>query len=69
VPISSDPTGAIVQEAKRFFFEKKNQKTFALGCVAPSLRRAIKGEKSLFASFSPEKEGLPWLRQAHRSAA
>jgi hypothetical protein len=39
-----------------FFFEKKNQKTFV------TLRRSLQGtsapgQKSLFASFSSEKEG------------
>jgi hypothetical protein len=43
------------QEGKGFFFEKKNQKTFILfGFV-------LKTDKSLFASFSSEKEDLPSL--------
>jgi hypothetical protein len=43
---------------KRFFFGKKNQKTFATWCPCPSGNpggAAPKG-KSLFASFSSEKE-------------
>jgi hypothetical protein len=39
-------------QSKQFFFEKKNQKTF------PTLRRGKRAQshKSLFASFSSEKE-------------
>jgi hypothetical protein len=36
-----------------FFFEKKNQKTFIR---LPASTRALKRIKSLFASFSSEKE-------------
>jgi hypothetical protein len=44
------------EEGKRFFFEKKNQKTFArLGsCLGDAARRTT--VESLFASFSTEKE-------------
>jgi hypothetical protein len=45
-----------------FFFEKKKQKTFAhlgRGLWRPSAHAA--NEKSLFASFSSEKEGLPFF--------
>jgi hypothetical protein len=46
--------------SKMFFFEKKNQKTFT--GLAPSFRRdPRKRMKSLFASFSSEKEVLPSL--------
>jgi hypothetical protein len=47
-----------VKQGSKFFFEKKNQKTFAhLDGVFP--RAARNGIKSLFASFSSEKEDLP----------
>jgi hypothetical protein len=41
-----------------FFFEKKNQKTFPTlhPCRKPGRAQM---DKSLFASFSSEKEGLP----------
>jgi hypothetical protein len=41
-----------------FFFEKKNQKTFSHLLIAPGTAQM---EKSLFASFSSEKEeSYPW---------
>jgi hypothetical protein len=45
------------EEGQRFFFEKKNQKTFIRlrGC-RPSTGQRV---ESLFASFSSEKEDLP----------
>jgi hypothetical protein len=45
-----------------FFFEKKNQKTsIRLGAIA-GRQRAPRPNKSLFASFSSEKEDfLPYL--------
>jgi hypothetical protein len=47
-----------VKQGSMFFFEKKSQKTFLhLGGVFP--RAARTGMKSLFASFSSEKEDLP----------
>jgi hypothetical protein len=39
-----------------FFFEKKNQKTFPRWRRAPPGMRGAKVIKSLFASFSSEKE-------------
>jgi hypothetical protein len=43
---------------KRFFFEKKNQKTFDR-LAPPSEERSAQTNESLFASFSSEKEVLP----------
>jgi hypothetical protein len=51
-------------QEKRFFFEKKNQKTFLpLGSACGTARAAAlatprKQDKRLFASFSSEKEEL-----------
>jgi len=43
-----------------FFFEKKNQKTFIR--LSPSRGTgAAQTDKSLFASFSSEKEDSSWL--------
>jgi hypothetical protein len=44
-----------------FFFEKKNQKTFVRlrACWAPGTRAS---RKSLFASFSSEKEDASFLQ-------
>jgi hypothetical protein len=42
-----------------FFFEKKNQKTF-VSLVRVRCNRRIQRTKSLFASFSSEKEDLPF---------
>jgi hypothetical protein len=39
-----------------FFFEKKNQKTFYLFALRLITQAPRKGIKSLFASFSSEKE-------------
>jgi hypothetical protein len=44
-----------------FFFEKKNQKTFFSLAPRPNPNSRRKRMKSLFASFSSEKEGLPSL--------
>jgi hypothetical protein len=44
-----------------FFFEKKNQKTFSPFAPCPPGHTRRKGMKSLFASFSSEKEGLSFL--------
>jgi len=41
-----------------FFFEKKNQKTFTHFAQEIILSSKAQMGKSLFASFSPEKEGL-----------
>jgi hypothetical protein len=42
-----------------FFFEKKNQKTFALGGAGPcGSPRHCPGSKSFFASFFSKKEAL-----------
>jgi hypothetical protein len=41
-----------------FFFEKKNQKTFVRLGDAVGRQRASRPDKSLFASFSSEKEDL-----------
>jgi hypothetical protein len=47
---------SLAKERKVFFFEKKNQKTFAHGArVGRQVRDST--IKSLFASFSSEKEG------------
>jgi hypothetical protein len=47
-----------VKQGKRFFFEKKNQKTFTR--LTPlSEKSSAQTNKSLFASFSSEKEVLP----------
>ncbi|MCX7381643.1 MAG: hypothetical protein NT133_09580 [Alphaproteobacteria bacterium] len=43
-------------QGSKFFFEKKNQKTFARW--SPSVGQTP-ADKGLFASFSSEKEGLP----------
>jgi hypothetical protein len=43
---------------KMFFSEKKNQKTFYTDKSGESPRFLLIIDKSLFASFSPEKEGL-----------
>jgi hypothetical protein len=46
-----------MREGKQFFFEKKNQKTFSR--LTPSSgERSAQTNKSLFASFSSEKEVL-----------
>jgi hypothetical protein len=46
-----------------FFSEEKNQKTFiswlCQRCSSWPIRWEERGNKSLFASFSSEKEGLP----------
>jgi hypothetical protein len=47
------------QKEDLFFFEKKNQKTFAHWHRAAGRHRAPCPNKSLFASFSSEKEDLP----------
>jgi hypothetical protein len=44
-----------------FFFEKKNQKTFYPLAPQPNPKPRPKRMKSLFASFSSEKEGLAVL--------
>jgi hypothetical protein len=53
------PEGGVqVKEERMFFFEKKNQKTF--NRLHPrQTGKACAIHKSLFASFSSEKEGLP----------
>ncbi len=63
------------EASKRFFFEKKNQKTLApwspwAGAVPPAGRpnvppHSVRREQSLFASFSSEKEDsffFPFLK-------
>jgi hypothetical protein len=47
-----------------FFFENKNQKTFYPFAPCQNGRTRRKGMKSLFASFSSEKEGLSFLLEA-----
>jgi hypothetical protein len=42
-----------------FFFEKKNRKTFIHYSFIAGRQRAPRPDKSLFASFSSEKEDLP----------
>jgi hypothetical protein len=49
--------GAGGSMSKMFFFEKKNQKT-SIGLAPPFRRDPRKRMKSLFASFSSEKEVL-----------
>jgi hypothetical protein len=45
------------RESKRFFFEKKNQKTFVpAGCGAVSV--TARSNRSFFASFFAKKEAL-----------
>jgi hypothetical protein len=46
-----------VVSRKRFFFEKKNQKTFALGGFGLGIARAPRS-RSFFASFFAKKEVL-----------
>jgi len=47
----------MLEERKQFFFEKKNQKTFLFRSreLPPPVAQ---NKRSLFASFSSEKEGL-----------
>jgi hypothetical protein len=45
-------------EGRVFFFEKKNQKTFIHGSSYGAAIRRPQMDKSLFASFSSEKEDL-----------
>jgi hypothetical protein len=47
-----------------FFFEKKNQKIFPGWPVPAALAASRNRKKSLFASFSSEKEDLFYLRGA-----
>jgi len=56
------PEGGVpVKEARMFFFEKKNQKTF-IRLHPRQTNETGAGIKSLFASFSSEKEDLLfWL--------
>jgi hypothetical protein len=49
------------KEEEVFFFEKKNQETFARWRCACAICEDQKN-KSLFASFSSEREVLPLLR-------
>jgi len=46
-----------VKERKRFFFEKKNQKTF-VNLGHSCCNAWVQNNKSLFGSFSTEKEHL-----------
>jgi hypothetical protein len=48
-----------VKKEGLFFFEKKNQKTFIHLGVFAGRQRAPRTDKSLFVSFSSEKEVLP----------
>jgi len=47
-----------LKESKQFFFEKKNQKTFAplRACVATPVPHTREAEQSFFASFFSKKE-------------
>jgi hypothetical protein len=47
-----------------FFFEKKNQKTFIRFTPSPPPQARPKRTKSLFASFSSEKEDSSFPTQA-----
>jgi len=49
-----------VKQGSIFFFEKKNQKTF-IRLRAPEHGRSAQMDKSLFASFSSEKEDSCFL--------
>jgi hypothetical protein len=49
-----------LKKGKAFFFEKKKQKTFRFCLGGASAPRPA--GKSLFASFSSEKEVLPYLK-------
>jgi hypothetical protein len=52
-------------ESKRFFFEKKNQKTFAPQGHGLCLKqRPWPGMQSFFGSFCSQKERLPCLTAA-----
>jgi len=49
-----------MKASKKFFFEKKNQKTFVNWGLCPWRRqRRAKRSKSFFASFFSKKEVLP----------
>jgi hypothetical protein len=56
----TDAGKEIIEEDKRFFFEKKNQKTFTPG-AAPGwrrMRRAVGALAKVFASFFKKKRWL-----------
>jgi hypothetical protein len=53
------------EESKNLFFEKKKQKTFVRLLAGSRPARAT--AQSLFASFSSEKEGLPFAMAAARA--
>jgi hypothetical protein len=61
-----------MREGKMFFSEEKNQKTFipapAAKCRPWPRTLELRGNKSLFASFSSEKEGFSEEEGMHLSA-
>jgi hypothetical protein len=53
--------GVFKAVSKQFFFEKKNQKTFAPLRVYVEQTEPHRKNQSFFASFCSQKEGLPAL--------
>jgi len=64
---SGKTQGQTLNLEKLFFLERKNQRTSILSFIVHSQRLVRKTEKSLFASFSSEKE-VSFFLILHQSA-